>query len=257
MNPQRFLALAGLGSRRACDKLIREGRVSVNGAVIGFGVQIQPGDSVVVNGARIGAPRSFEYIALNKPHGLISDRGMPNALSALDLPGLPAGLHAVGRLDKDATGLLLLTNDGDLSFHLAHPSFEHEKEYHVLVDGVPTEAALRHWRRGIDLEGERTAPARVSALPAQLETSGNASQQVRAATRRPAPKDATWLKVILREGRKRQIKKVAKQLGHPVRSLTRVRIGSLLLGTLKPGQWRVLSQDEVKKLREGGAHQPA
>ena len=257
MNPQRYLALAGLGSRRACDTLLREGRVTANGAVIGFGVQIEHGDVVLVNGAPISEPQSFIYIALNKPHGFISDRGMPNAASALDLPGLPAGLHAVGRLDKDATGLLLLTNDGDLSFHLAHPSFEHEKEYHVLVDGVPSDTTLRHWRQGVDLEGERTAPARVNVLPAQQGSTSNPSQQVRAAARRPAPKHTTWLRVILREGRKRQIKKVATQLGHPVRSLARVRIGGLWLGDLKPGQWRMLTTDEINLLREPGKKQHA
>ncbi len=250
MNPQRFLALAGLGSRRACDALIREGRVTVNGAILEFGNQIDDGDLVCVDGSRIGEIAPTQYIALNKPHGLISDHGIPRAKSALDLPGLPRGLHAVGRLDKDATGLLLLTNDGDLSFRLAHPSFEHEKEYRVLVEGVPSHQTLEAWRQGILLDGTLTSKARVTSLPAAPQLPDeHLALPVRAAVHREPSGAATWLQVILREGRKRQIKKVAKLLGHPVRSLVRVRIGTLELGGLRPGAWRHLDPSEIAQLR--------
>jgi cytidylate kinase len=138
-------------------------------------------------------------------------------------------LFSVGRLDKDATGLLLLTNDGDLAQRLTHPRYEHEKEYRVLVSGQPGAETLSRWQRGVELNGETTAPARV-------EPDGREGGD-------------TWLRVILREGRKRQIKRVAKLLGHPVLRLIRVRIGPIRLGALKPGQWRRLAEEEIRALR--------
>lgn len=227
MNPQRYLAACGVGSRRACDRLISEGRVLLNGKPLAFGMDINEDDVVTVDGERVDLKQTH-YIALNKPAGYISDRGVPKYPSALDLDGLPRGLFAVGRLDQDATGLLLLTNDGELAHRLMHPSFEHEKEYRVLVNGAPSEATLEQWRRGIDLDGELTAPAQVAIL--KTEPRG------------------TWLKVILHEGRKRQIKRVAKQLGHPVIELARVRIGSIRLGDLKIGTWRALTAAEVREM---------
>jgi cytidylate kinase len=230
MNSQRYLALAGLGSRRKCAQLISEGRVAVNGQILTFGRQIQPGDEVRVDGARIMPPPALVYLALNKPAGAISDHGAPGAPSALDLVDFPERLFSVGRLDKDATGLLLLTNDGELAQRLTHPRYEHEKEYRVLVAGQPSAETLARWRRGVDLNGEQTAPAQVTA---------------------DSPEGGgTWLRVVLREGRKRQIKRVAKLLGHPVLRLIRVRIGPITLGALKPGQWRRLSDDETRALRD-------
>jgi 23S rRNA pseudouridine2605 synthase len=234
MKPQRYLAAAGFGSRRACEELIRAGRVSLNGKPLTFNLDIQPGDDVRVDGRRVQADEEMVYIALNKPAGTISDHSIPSEQSALDLVDVPQRLFAVGRLDKDATGLLLLTNDGELSYRLTHPSFEHEKEYRVQVEGRPSEATLQRWREGVELEGEMTAPARV-----WVESPDKGGE-------------ATWLRVVLHEGRKRQIKRVAKLLGHPVRQLIRVRIGSLHLGHLKPGQWRRLTQAEVDALSTTG-----
>lgn len=229
MKPQRFLAAAGFGSRRACEKLILEGKVVINGAPLTFNMDIGPQDHVSVDGKPVVASDELVYIILNKPAGYISDRGIPHERSALDLVKTPQRLFAVGRLDKDATGLLLLTNDGETTYQLTHPSFEHEKEYRVLVQGLPAEETLQKWRDGVLLNGELTAPARVT-----IDTVEGSAE--------------TWLRVVLHEGKKRQIKRVAKLLGHPVIRLIRVRIGQILLGNLKPGEWRRLTADEIRGL---------
>lgn len=234
MKPQRYLAAAGFGSRRACEKLILEQRVSINGQPLTFNMEVQPGDDVRVDGKSVRAEEGDVYIALHKPAGYISDRGIPHERSALDLVNVPQRLFSVGRLDKDATGLLLLTNDGELSYQLTHPRFEHEKEYRVLVEGKPDEEALNRWRAGVDLNGEMTAPAQVQVERSLHNRAGE-----------------TWLRVILHEGRKRQVKRVAKQIGHPVKELIRVRIGNLRLGNLKPGEWRRLTDQEIARLKSG------
>ncbi len=243
MNPQRFLVAAGFGSRRQCDKIIASGRVLVNGKPLGFGISINEGDEVRVDGRLVSTQnamqRQHNYIALNKPDGLISDRGEADGASALDLPGLPRGLYAIGRLDKDSTGLLLLTDDGDLTYRLTHPSFEHEKEYQVEVEGDPSLATLNLWRNGVMLDGEPliTAPCRVERMSHAPKPTA-----LKYAT-------TTWLRIIMHEGRKRQIKRVAKILGCPVLQLERVRIGPLQLGRLALGQWRNLSPSEIETLK--------
>ena len=231
MKPQRYLAAAGFGSRRVCEKLILDGRATVNGSQMTFNMIISPDDKVVVDGKPVTANDQNIYIALNKPAGYISDRGIPHEKSALDLVDVPQRLFAVGRLDKDATGLLLLTNDGDTTYRLTHPRFEHEKEYRVLVEGKPNADTLLQWSSGVQLNDEITAPAQVQIMDEQNSAS-----------------DTSWLKIIMHEGRKRQIKRVAKLLGHPVRQLIRVRIGAIMLGNLKPGTWRQLTTAEVFEL---------
>lgn len=238
MNPQRFLVAAGLGSRRACDKLIKEGRVTVNGQPLVFGMELGEGDDVRVDGRPLRAHTAQVYLVLNKPAGYISDRGSHLHPSALDLVKIAApGLHAAGRLDQDATGLLFLTNDGELSYRLTHPKFEHEKEYRVLVEGIPNGEDLQRWRDGVLLHGEteKTAKAEVSLFGPRAREGADASN--------------TWLRVILHEGRKRQIKRVAKHIGHPVIELQRVRMGRLKLGDLPIGQWRHLTEKEVGELK--------
>jgi 23S rRNA pseudouridine2605 synthase len=145
----------------------------------------------------------------------------------------PQRLFAVGRLDKDSRGLVLLTNDGEMAYQMTHPKFEHEKEYRALVEGVPNEDALRRWREGVMLEGEtrKTAPCEVSV------------------TRTIAHRQS-WLRVVLREGRKRQIRRVAKLLGYPVVDLVRVRIGRITLGQLESGEWRALTRKEIDSLHD-------
>jgi len=230
---QKILARAGFGSRRACEELIRQGRVAVNGQVAQLGQRADPErDRITVDGEPIRLKRGYTYIALHKPRGVLSDEGdgtgqLPTVRDLVDLPG---HLFPVGRLDLRSEGLILLTDDGELAFRLTHPRFGHEKEYHVLVEGQPTEGTLEKWRRGVFLDGRRTAPARVEVMRAE--------------------RDRTWLRVVLREGRKRQIRRVAAMLGHPVHRLVRVRIGPVRLGDLPPGRWRRLTASEVRALKE-------
>lgn len=232
---QKFLAHAGYGARRKCEQLIAAGRVTVNGQTAQLGATISPGDDVRVDGQPIAPAEEKIYIALHKPVGYSSDLSDRRNKNMFELVHAPQRLFGVGRLDKDSSGLILLTNDGEFAYRLTHPSFEHEKEYHVLVQGHPSDEALRRWRDGVLLEGEttKTAPCRVEVMGKTL------------------PRDAeegVWLRVVMHEGRKRQIRRTAKLLGHPVVALQRVRVGSVRLGALKSGQWRRLSEQEVRAL---------
>lgn len=229
---QKILARAGHGSRRACEELIRQGRVAVNGQVAQLGQRAdQERDRITVDGKSVRIGVSNIYVALHKPRGVLSDEGDGSGrLSTVrDLVSLSGHLFPVGRLDLRSEGLILLTNDGELGHLLTHPRYEHAKEYHVYVAGYPNDETLRRWRRGVFLDGQWTAPAEVSILRGE--------------------KNYTWLRVVLREGRKRQIRRVGAMLGHPVHRLIRVRIGPLRLGNLKPGQWRRLTNAEIKSLR--------
>jgi pseudouridine synthase len=199
-------------------------------------MKVQPEkDEVQVDGQPVRPPAARVYLLLHKPAGVVTTAHDPQGRqTALDL--LPPTLRAerlfpVGRLDLDSEGLLLLTNDGAFALHLTHPRYEQEKEYHALVRGVPTAAALEPLRRGLLLPGEArpTAPAQARLLRAM----GNGT---------------SWLSVTLREGRKRQARRMLAAVGHPVLRLIRVRVGSLRLGDLPPGQWRRLSAAEVEKL---------
>jgi 23S rRNA pseudouridine2605 synthase len=230
---QKILARAGFGSRRSCEELIRQGRVAVNGRIIQLGQKADPErDRITVDGRPVRTGRSLTYIALHKPRGVLSaERDDSGRLRTVrDLIPLPGHLYPVGRLDLNSEGLILLTDDGELANLLTHPRYEHTKEYRVYVEGHPEDKTLKRWQRGLYLDGQRTAPADVSILNRE--------------------KDHTWLRVVLREGRKRQIRRVAAKLGHPVHRLIRVRIGPVHLGDLKPGQWRPLSERELEQLRE-------
>jgi len=228
---QKVMARAGIGSRRACEEIIRQGRVQVDGETATLGQKADPSrQRIVVDGQPLTTSEALIYVAINKPHGVLAvsqdDRGRR---TVRDLVPLPGHLFPVGRLDATSEGLMLLTNDGELANRLTHPRFRHEKIYRVLVRGKPADVTLDKWERGVYLDGRRTAPARVTRLKAE--------------------KDGTWLQIVLREGRKRQIRRVASSLGHPVLRLIRERIGPLQLGQLQPGQWRYLSNQEVRALR--------
>ncbi len=230
---QKILAQAGFGSRRACEELIRQGRVRVGGRVAQLGQKADPQrDQVTVDGQPVRARQRLTYIALYKPAGVLSDEGDPTGgvRTVQELVGRSERLFAVGRLDLRSEGLVILTDDGELAHRLTHPRYEHTKEYEVRVEGHPSEETLQKWQRGVFLDGQRTAPAEVTLL-----------------RREP---DHTWLRVVLREGRKRQIRRVAAMLGHPAQRLIRVRIGPLALGDLKPGQWRYLTAQEVAALKK-------
>lgn len=244
---QKILSQWGIASRRQAEQMIVGGRVRLNGAIAQLGQKADPAlDCLEVDGA-IVSPRhrpQHIYLLLHKPVGYVSTCHDPkNRRTVLDL--LPPawrqgqGIHPVGRLDFDSSGALLLTNNGDLTFQLTHPRHHIAKTYHVTVDGCPTPAVLDQWRQGIQLDNRQTLPARVKIL---LRVSA----------------DQTTLEVVLREGRNRQIRRVAEQLGYPVRALHRVQIGPIslnLAGTppLPPGAYRLLTDLEVRSLK---AHLP-
>ncbi len=229
---QKILAQAGYGSRRACEEFITAGRVRVNGEVAVLGQRAdQSRDSISVDGKPIAAPDKLTYIALYKPRNVISSADdEAGRRTVRDLVPSPGRLYPVGRLDWDSEGLVLMTNDGDLTNRLTHPRYGHEKEYRVLIARRPEAEQLSTWRRGVVLEdGYRTAPARVT-----LEAEAG---------------KGAWLRVIMGEGRKHQIREVGAQLGLPVVRIVRVRIGTLQLGRLKPGEWRHLTDREVDDLK--------
>lgn len=231
---QKILARVGYGSRRACEELVSAGRVTVNGmtAVLGTKADLSK-DVICVDGIQVSsAQMNLVYVALHKPRGVLSDSGIGDERPTVrDLVPIHGHLFSVGRLDLNSEGLILLTNDGELANRLTHPRYGHEKEYRVLVTGHPDEQQLSIWRRGVVLEdGYRTAPARV-------KIEGVAGKN-------------TWLRVVLREGRKRQIREVGARIGLPVLRIIRVRIGNLLLGDLKPGEWRYLTPDEIEALQK-------
>jgi len=228
------MAQAGLGSRRGCEQLISEGRVTVNGKVAILGMKADPqSDKIQVDGRLLSPPEALLYIAIYKPRGVLSAVTSPDPRSTVrDLVDLPGHFYPVGRLDLDSEGLMLLTNDGELANRLTHPRYGHEKEYRVLVASRPDEQQLNTWRRGVVLpDGHRTAPTQVY-------------------TTRPFGK-GMWMRVILKEGRKRQIRETGATIGLPVVKIIRVRIGSLHLGALKPRQWRYLTDEEIKDLKSG------
>lgn len=228
---QKVMAHAGVASRRKSEDIIQQGRVAINGEIVtAMGTQVDPErDRITVDGDLINVVQDYTYVALHKPIDVISTADDPwERQTVLDLVDVDARVYPVGRLDADSEGLVLLTNDGELTHRLTHPSFEHQKEYHVRVAGRPSPEALERLRSGVRLEDGTTAPAEIDVL------------------RREA--GDTWLKMILYEGRNRQIRRMADAVGHPVRRLIRVRMGPIRLGELAPGQWRHLSQREVEAL---------
>ena len=232
---QKIMAQAGVGSRRACEQLIRQGRVQVNGRVVRqLGTRADPQrDEILVDGQSLAAADAQVYLILHKPPGYLSTTHDPHGRpTVLDLLSVPQRVYPVGRLDMDSEGLLLLTNDGPLTQRLTHPRYQHEREYRVLVRGQPGRQALRALRQGVELEDGQTSPAEVRLIQGQ-----------------PAPGGTTWLRIVLREGRKRQIRRMCAAVGHPVQRLIRVRMGPLYLGDLKPGASRPLTRQEIKSLR--------
>jgi pseudouridine synthase len=238
---QKLLSMAGVASRRASEELILQGRVEVNGETVRtLGTKADPAsDTIKVDGRRLRFDVRPRYILLNKPKGVVSTRKDPERRrTVIDLlTGVREYVYPVGRLDYDSEGLLLLTSDGDLAARLTHPRHAVERVYQAIVAGAPAEDALEKLRRGVFLDGERTAPA-----------------EVHRATRGKGPRSSsrsemTTLIITLREGRNRQVRRMCASIGHPVRKLTRVRMGPITLGDLRPGHWRDLTSAEVAKLR--------
>lgn len=229
----RFLARAGVASRRGSDLLIQEGRVAVNGTTVtALGTVIAPDvDRVALDGNPVRLRVEFAYILLNKPPGVIVSLDDPHhPRTVIDLlKGVDRRVFPIGRLDLDTSGVLLLTDDGDLTFRLCHPRYGVTKTYLAWVDGVPDAKDLRALAAGVDLDGRRTAPASV-----RVERKGAGG---------------ALLRLTLHEGRKRQVKRMCKEVGHPVRSLARVDFGGITAEGLKPGDWRYLSPGEVGRLK--------
>ena len=225
---QKVLAVAGLGSRRACEELIADGRVTVDGEVATLGRRVDPETArVAVDGVPISVRPGLVYYLLNKPAGVVTTASDPQGRpTVLDLVPSEPRVFPVGRLDAATEGLLLLTNDGELAHRLTHPSFGVDKEYLAEVDTPPTRGELRRLREGVELEDGRTAPARVTLVPPRA------------------------VRMVIHEGRNRQVRRMLDAVGHPVRRLVRTRIGPLTDRRLRPGEWRPLTPAEVRRLEE-------
>jgi 23S rRNA pseudouridine2605 synthase len=262
---QKILSQAGVASRRASERLIEEGRVSVNGRTVReMGVKADPqADDIRVDGRRLRAPERHRYILLNKPAGVVTTRSDPQRRqTVLDLlGGVREYVYPVGRLDYDSEGLLLLTNDGDLAARLTHPRHEVERTYEAYVAGTPDEEAIGRLRRGIPLDGKRTMPADVKLLSRAISQKtaphkGVPSEGAKGA-RDERGKGAHHkrangvLLITIREGRNRQVRRMCEAVGHPVRKLRRVRIGPITDRRLRVGEWRDLTRQEVEKLKSG------
>jgi len=231
---QKFLADAGIASRREGERLIQAGRVEVNGRTSTLlGVRVDPArDQVRVDGRRVRTTGGRVYYLLNKPKGIITSssdpQGRPTVIELLQ--GVRERVFPVGRLDWNSEGLLILTNDGDLAYRLTHPSNHVAKVYRVKVRGTVGDADIQALRRGLVLDGRKTLPTKITRISGQSNS---------------------WLEVTLYEGRKNQIKRMFDRLGHRVQKLKRISIGPIHDRALKPGEWRRLSPEEIRRLQEG------
>ena len=223
---QKFLSAAGVCSRRRGEDLIRAGRVTVNGQVVAeLGAKVDPDkDRVSVDDQPVKPAPRMVYIALNKPRGYVTSCRHAGKKIVLELVNVAERIYPVGRLDKDSTGLLLLTNDGRLHLKLSHPSFDHEKEYDVTVERPISDGALRRMAEGVPILDTRTRPAVVTRLGERE------------------------FRIVLKEGRNRQIRRMVRRLGNEVVELKRTRVASVRLGRLAEGAWRHLSAEEVAAL---------
>jgi len=223
---QKILARVGIGSRRVSEELIEDGRVTINGVTAILGARVDTDrDVVAVDGVPIGVKPGLVYYLLNKPKGVVTTADDPQGRpTVVEMVPAEPRVHSVGRLDLDTEGLLLLTNDGQLTHRLTHPSFGVDKEYVAEVEGTPSRGALRRLRDGVELDDGPTAPASASS---------------------PAP---GIVKLVIHEGRNRQVRRMCEAVGHPVRRLVRTRIGPLRDAQLRPGEWRELTTDEVRSL---------
>ena len=225
---QKIISDSGLSSRRKADSLIKQGRVTLNGRKAFIGEKADPiFDHILVDGKDLPKKLSDKVFLLNKPYGFISsckDNFGRKTILSLIPSHLRHGMHPVGRLDYDSRGAILLTNNGELTFKLTHPKYSHKKTYLVWVSGQPSLSILDNWRGGIFLDGKITMPARIEVLN--------------------KVKSKTLLKVILKEGRNRQIRRIANILGHPVQDLQRISISNINLNGLEEGKWRELKLEE-------------
>jgi len=231
MRLQKYIAECGVASRRKSEELIKQGRVKVNGITVSeMGVKVSDEDVVEVDGRRISLEQKKVYIMLNKPVGYISSvRDQFSRNTVVDLiKGVKERIYPVGRLDYDTSGLLLLTNDGDFAFRLTHPKHEMKKTYIAEVEGVPDSNDIESFQNGLRIEDYVTSPAELTVLEKK--------------------KSSSIVKVVIHEGKNRQVRKMCDAIGHPVISLKRIAIGDLYLKGLPEGQWRYLKEEEIKML---------
>ena len=233
MRLNAWLARAGVASRRKADELIKAGRVTVNGAPGQLNTFVQRTDEVSLDGQPL-AKQTLSYVLLHKPAGVVTTASDPQGRkTVVDLVDHATRVVPVGRLDADTTGALLLTNDGDLAHHLAHPKYEVDKVYVAEVWGQPTDGTLRKLAEGVKLEDGKTAPARVQRLA------------------------GSRIELTIHEGRNRQVKRMFEAIGHRVKTLHRSTYGPLTLEGLEPGAWRELEPSEVERLRVATTTQQA
>lgn len=226
MRLQKFLSQAGICSRRKGERYIKEGRVKVNGEVITrLGTKIEPGiDRVEFDGKPIELKKNPVYIALNKPKNYVTSCQQPDEKIVLDLLNIPERVYPVGRLDKDSTGLLILTNDGRLHHRLSHPSFDHEKEYEIILARPLPNGAFQRLEKGLPMMGTKTRPATIKRISGKR------------------------FRIILKEGKNRQVRRMIRKVGGQVVSLKRIRVANIKLGRLAPGKWRHLTEKEKENL---------
>lgn len=234
---QKILAAAGIASRRASEELIVEGRVEVNGQVAELGMKARRGDDIRVDGERVNADPDLVYVMLNKPRGVVSTADDPEGRpTVVDLVNLKLRLYPVGRLDLDTEGLVILTNDGELTNALLHPSGEVRKTYVALVNGPIRRKTLAELREGVQLED---GPAKPASLTILEEEKGKA-----------------LLQLDMTEGRKREVRRMLSAVGHPVERLARVAFAGVELGELRQGKWRFLTQQEIGLLHAAVEQRP-
>ncbi len=226
MRLQKFLSKAGICSRRKGEEYIKAGFVRVNNTVVTeLGTKIDPvKDRVEFKGKVVALENDLIYIALNKPKGYVTSCSQSGEKIVLDLIDIPRRVYPIGRLDKDSTGLLILTNDGNLHHRLLHPSFDHEKEYDVTVSKPITDGALRNIAKGMPMMGTKTRPAEINRISAKR------------------------FRIVLKEGKNRQIRRMVRKVGNHVTRLKRLRVSNIRLERLKEGTWRYLTEKEIKGL---------
>jgi 23S rRNA pseudouridine2605 synthase len=228
---QKVLARAGIASRRASEEMIQVGRVTINGQIAALGDKVADSDRIELDGIPVLRDPNLVHYLLHKPRDVVSTASdTENRQTVVDLVPSAIRVYPVGRLDADSEGLIILTNDGDLTHRLTHPSFGVPKEYLVHVEGIPQRSALRSLREGIQLEDGMTAPAQVS-MP-----------------------DQGLLKITIHEGRNRQVRRMCAAIGHPVVRLVRVRIGPITDSSLTAGSWRELTNEEVRSLYQAAVN---
>ncbi len=234
MRLQKYLAEAGYGSRRSCEALIEAGRVEVNGETAKLGCVIdEHTDVVALDGQRIKAVQGRMIILFNKPRGVVCTSDDPQGRKTVQdfFRELPVRLYNVGRLDVNSEGLLIMTNDGELAYRMTHPKFKQPKTYYAVCDGTLTQQEAACLRKGVELEDGLTAPAKVERI-------------------RPTRTGGTCFSITIREGRNRQIRRMLAAVGHKTLLLRREQIGPLLLGSIAPGEWRYVTQEELAALEE-------